>query len=439
MSGLSGIWDGAQLEVITTDSLWLGIPYPPGDRHALAVDSRSRKYVIFTGPEDSLYFTHRDPGQPWSRGIALPASPTFLPHAGVVVGGGSDLAQFLYLEGGYYRPSYLVHAIYDFNTSGWATDTIARTTRDYWPSWVRVDIAADTLGGFHVVWAEPAWNEELHAWVDRVMYAENTSGSWRTQVVAAVGVGPLIELDPWGRTLISYHVRRDGHEYTVFAANRWTGDTVWVADSIDTAPAGYGVSDMCFGADGTLHVLLSGQDCYYCEFIHRLFYTRRSPGTRVFEPWHQLFDHADPAAVLMIDCSGRAHAWYRWYDEEEIRSTMYYATNASGTWVTSTFSFGGIPDRQVDGPAMMLDRFDQARAVLTELVDYRKYRFLYYGAPTVYLDVIDVIRAIDHVYGGEALCDPYAYDADCSGAVDAADVIWIINYCFRNGPNGCRF
>jgi hypothetical protein len=118
---------------------------------------------------------------------------------------------------------------------------------------------------------------------------------------------------------------------------------------------------------------------------------------------------------------------------------MYYATNARGTWVTGTFSFGSVPNYQVFEPAMTLDRFDQARAVLSQWVSYQKYRLVYSGSPTVYLDVLDVIRAIDHVYGGDGLCDPYAYDGDCSRAVDAADVVWIINYCFRNGPNGCRF
>lgn len=439
MSGMSGMWDGAQLEVVTTDPQGVGVSYDPGPRHALVVDSKSRVYAVYyRAPSMILYFSFKNLGQPWSPEVALPASPTIEPRAGVVIGP-RDVPEFLYLEGGNYRPSYLVHTVFNFDTRQWAVDTIVHTTRGNWPGWLRVDIAADSLGGFHVVWDDPAWNEELHAVVDQVVYAENTSGNWRTHIVATVGAGPLIQVEPTGRAFISYGARLGGHVYDIFASNRSRGDTVWTADTVDTAPAYYGVADMRLGSDGTLHVLFAGVDCYGCMFIHRLFYTRRLPGSRMFEPWYQLYDHGG-FGRLFVDCAGCAHAWYTWYDEEEKRPDMYYATNASGAWITRPFHFGDMYDGATAGDAsFVLDRFDQGRVLLTQGMDDRSTRLLYYASPTVYFDVFDVVRVIDHVYGDGPVCDPDTYDEDCNGTVDAADVVWIINYCFSNGPNGCRF
>ena len=438
MSGMSGMWDGAQLEVITTDPTWVGPPVDPGERHGLAVDSKSRVYAVYDrSPSGLLFFRYKDLGGSWSSEIPLPASPTDFPRAGVLVCPG-DVPEFLYLEGGKYRTSYLVHALFDFNSSQWTLDTIVRSTQEEWPSWIRIDVGADTLGGFHVVWEEPAWNDELQAVSSRVMYAENTSGAWRTQVVAAIGGSPLLQVSSSGGTIISYHFRRDGHEYSVFATNRSRGDSVWTADSIDTAPAIFGVSDMSLERDGTLHVLFTGMYCSSCYFVHPLFYTHRPPGSKVFEPWYQLYDHAG-SSLLFVDCVGHAHAWYYWYDEEEIRRDMFYATNASGIWESQPFHFGEISDDSRGYFAQMLDRFDQGRAVVNQWMDDESMRLLYYAPPTVYFDVVDVVRVINHVYLGKSVCDPFTYDEDCSGSVDVADLHWLINYAFMNGPKGCRF
>lgn len=426
-----GIWDGAQIEVITTDSQWVALPYAPGETDGLALDSKSRAYVIYTrDPGGRLYFMYKDPGQPWSPEIRLPASPTIEPHAGVVVGP-DDRPEFLYLE----RGNYLVHATYDFGADQWSVDTITQSTTGPWPPWERVDIGVDSLGGFHVVWPDLVKNDHWDP-IFRVMYAENTSGVWHKQIVTEVGLAPLLLVEPSGRALISYYLRRD--EYPVFTANRSRGDTIWTADSIDTPPGVYGVADMRFGPDGSLHVLFIGEDCFGCMFIHRLFYTRRPPGSRVFDPWYQLFDHAG-VGRLMVDCAGHAHVWYKWGDEQDQAPWMYYASNSSGAWVSGPFHFGSVPDDRVWKAALVLDRFDQARTVLEEAMDDRSHRLLYYAASTVYFDVLDIVRVIDHVYGGGPVCDPDTYDEDCNDTVDAADVVWNINYCFRNGPDGCRF
>jgi hypothetical protein len=435
---MGGIWDGMKTEVIVTDPDWVGLANPPGKDKGLAVDTRSRAYAVYyRATDDSAYFRYKDPGREWSAGIALPVPPVLDPHVGVTVTPNDDVAHFVCVAAGPPGTSYLMNAIYDFASGAWTVDTACATTRTSWPSWERLCLESDALGGRHLAWAESAWNDELHAYVDRLVYADNTSGLWRKQVVSNIGTAPILRVDPAGRAYLSYLVRRDNHNFNVFLSNGFRGNTYWSGDSVDTAPANYVACDMRILGD-SLHVLFHGQDCYGCFFVHRLFYTRRGLEAAVWDPWIQLFDHAN-LGKLLLDCAGRAHVFFPWYDDENKAPWMYYSTNSSGSWVTRRFSFGDAPDNDVGSSALLLDRFDQAHAVFTQVMPDESYRLMYYGSQIVYLDVIDVVRVIDHVYGGEAVCDPYTYDEDCNGSVDAADVVWIINYCFRGGPNGCRF
>lgn len=441
MTGSNGIWIGAKLELITTDPKWVGVPYDPAPRHGIAVDSRSRVYIIYyRSPSLILYFRYKDVGQPWSMEVALPASPMLYPHAGIVINESSDTPEFFYLDGQPGWVGHLIHTQFDFPAQEWIMDTIAPTAMSYYTGWSSFDIGADLLGGLHVVWSEPLWNDSVGAILSRILYAENTSGAWRTHVVSGSGSATRLVLERSGRATIWYGSITGRHFYNIFATNRWRGDTTWTADTVDTAPTAYEVVDMRLGSDGTLHVLYGGNECLNCMFVHRLFYTRRASGARVFEPWHQLFDHAG-GSRLFVDCAGNAHVYFHWWDEETIRSDMYYATNFSGTWITRPFHLGDVYDGDMVGDiSLYMDRFDQGRALLNQwILPEMSTRLWYYASEFVYFDVFDVVRVIDHVYGSGAICDPYTYDEDCSGAVDAADVVWIINYAFRNGPSGCRF
>lgn len=436
-----GIWDGAQLELITTDPKGVFIPGQPGLDKGIALDTQGRVYVVYSRSRfpqwDSLFFAYKDPGQLWSPEVPLPVTMRFA-HAGVAVTPGDNVAQFVFLDGGYYEDTYIVHGVYDLALSSWTLDTVALTTRNLWDR-AGFSFDLDSLGGVHVAWYEPMWNAELGIIVDRQMYAENTTGIWRAQVVADIGYGGSVTAEPDGRVHITYSVRRDNHNLSVFAANRSRGDTAWVADSLDTAPATYSAYSLQLGQDGSSHVLFGGADCYSC-ISYRLFYTWRPPGEMAWAPWRQIFDTSG-GGLLRLDCTGRAHILHSWYHPEAWGATKFYATNESGTWINQRISFGGLSE--VKGiplmPSYVIDRYQRAHAVLVAGPGADDFELYYYAAPTVLFDVFDVVKVIDYVYLTEqGTCDPLIYDADCNEEVDVADLMALINYVFRGGPRGCR-
>jgi len=56
------------------------------------------------------------------------------------------------------------------------------------------------------------------------------------------------------------------------------------------------------------------------------------------------------------------------------------------------------------------------------------------------IDPADVVYLINYLFRNGTAPDPLATgDANCDGLVDPADVVFLINYLFRNGdPPGCE-
>jgi hypothetical protein len=410
------------------------------------LDSKGRVYLLYIRVvpyphPDSLFFRFKDPGQACSEEIRLPVASVLYPHAGMTVSPDDDVPHFFFLDGGWGGPSHIVHGTYDLVREAWSLDTVALSTEDYWNEAETFSFDADTLGGLHVAWSDPGWNEELQRSIDQIWYADNTSGTWRKQRITDLGAGGYVRVDPSGRAYIVYLVRRDNHNFSIVATNRFRGDTVWTADSTDTSPTTLTMTSFVPARDGTQQTLFYGRPCYGCYSNYLLFYTQRASGG---VPWEPLALIADTSAggYLRIDCRGNAHVLHgRDVGTTWGGSTAYYATNAAGLWESREMWYGPMPPFMVSGPDFQLDFYNRGHAVVTSdlNVDFAPDLY-YYGSPTVALDVFDVIDVIDVVYlGREGQCDPLRYDLDCDRHVDVADVWRVINYVFMNGPNGCRF
>ena len=438
-----GIWSGAQLELVTTDPYWVNQPDAPG--RAIAVDTRGRIYLLYrrvlsTRVKATLQFTYKVPGATWSAEIPLPVSPQRFVHAGVAVSPKDDVPHFFYLDGGYFEPSYIVHGAYDFVGQVWSVDTVALSTEEYWHEGQTFSFDVDSIGGLHVAWSDPGWNTELQRSIDQIWYANNTSGTWRKQRITDLGAGGYVRVDPSGRAYVNYLVRRDNHNFSIVASNRFRGDTVWTADSTDTSPTTYTMTGFITARDGTQHTLFYGRSCYYCSGDYRLFYTQRASGGVPWKPLEQIAD-SSYGGYLQVDCSGNAHVLHGRLLYGGPWITSNYATNAMGLWSSRELDFGPIPSWLTDSHDYMLDWYDRGHVIMTADTngDFEM-EFYHYAAPSVPLDVFDVIEVLHVVYlGREGKCDPLRYDLDCDQFVDVADVWRVINYVFNNGPRGCRF
>jgi hypothetical protein len=362
-------------------------------------------------------------------------------HAGIGVAPNGDGPHFFFLGGGYSQPSYIVHGTYDFAGSVWSLDTVALSTERYWHEGQTFSFDADTLGGLHVAWSDPGWNEELQRSIDQIWYADNTSGTWSKQRITDLGAGGYVRVDPSGRAYVVYLVRRDNHNFSIVASNRFRGDTVWTADSTDTSPTAIGIADFVVGRDGVQHALFYGRPCYAgCYSNNVLFYTQRESGVVPWRPFEYITD-TSAGGYLEIDCSGNAHVLVGRYAFDGMITRSYFATNTSGQWSCREMDFGPLSGWLAWWPDFTLDWYDRGHVAVSSDTNYDwVMEFYHYGAPYAPLDVFDVVEVIDAVYlGREGRCDPLRYDLDCDRYVDVADVWRVINYVFKNGPSGCRF
>jgi hypothetical protein len=443
LSVSSGTWDGAQMELITSDPIAVYIPHPPGHENAIALTASGQVYVVYrrlleSKQQSDVYFMYRSEGGSWSEEVRLPMQTCRIPHAGIVVTPNDDTPHFFFLEGDFLWSSYIVHGTYDTLAQHWQVDTVACTERRYWHTGATFAIDGDSLGGLHVVWDDLVWNEEYQQEVDRVTYAENTTGVWRTQVIADIGFTSRIQVEPNGRAHIKYGVRRDDHNFVIVAVNRFRGDDVWMADSTDLAPKRFSSKYFRRARDGTYHMSMAILGCPppWC-FTYAMYYTRRSPGETGWEEPVEVF-YPSASGLLRLDCRGQVHFIDFHADPENIGAYPHYFNNIWGVWAPRYMEFAEFGPLDAGIPPYFIDGSGRGHAVVWVYEFGGEDWLYYYSSPAVVFDVLDLCQVIDHVYLGASLCYPNAYDRNCDGPIDVADFQILVNYLFAGGPRGCE-
>ena len=231
-----------------------------------------------------------------SRAIAVDASGN--PH--IVYGGNS-----------------LFYAYY--SGSSWHFETVDKSSDE--TSYTSAAIALDSSGKVHIGYYDYS-NGNLK-------YATNASGEWITTTVDSSGnVGEYnsIALDSSGKTHISYYdVTNDAIKYATNASGTWVTTTV-ASEGNDGKPS------IAVDTSGKAHIS-------YYDYVNGDFkYATNASGAWVMTTVDSA-EYMEGYSSLALDSSSKAHISYIYIDctaYSTCSTELKYATNASGTWVTTT-------------------------------------------------------------------------------------------------------
>lgn len=145
-------------------------------------------------------------------------------------------------------------------------------------------------------------------------YASN----W-TRANVAVGSAHDFALAGSGARHASY--RRAGGLYYAYSSGG-----AWTEDLVDTGVGTFGRTSIALDATGVPHI------AYGNTSTGGLYYANKTGGTWAVEPVNAT---GGSVAALTLDGSGKAHVLY---SETSVGHSVWYATNASGTWVKTFLS-----------------------------------------------------------------------------------------------------
>lgn len=214
------------------------------------------------------------------------------------------------------------------SAGGWQRIRLTNNnTSEYAPT-----IAADQNGKVHVVWIG---KDALNNW--KIFYAENLTGSWRTQLLAGSelgdfgsGAAPFVGVTSAGIAHIFYR----GGDYPAYrihhASNAQPGDSIWMYETVVTPNGADYTSRVVIDDAGTIDLLATGNDGF--GFPPHAYYVVKPAGGQWSAPELANPGGAGSGGSLVIDQYGRAHITWDEVSGNIITGNLYYATNRSGNW-----------------------------------------------------------------------------------------------------------
>jgi hypothetical protein len=222
------------------------------------------------------------------------------------------------------HPVYDGNLKYATNTSGsWVTSTI-----DNWGDvGYNSSIAIDSNNKVHISYGDDtSYNGNLR-------YATNAPGSWDISTIDSsgdVGYNSSIAIDSNNKVHISYQDRASGD---LKYARNTSGS--WVTSTIDSsADSSADASSIAIGSNNKVHII-------YHDYLNgNLKYATNTSGSLVIQTVDSPGDVGRYSTSIAIDSNNKVHISYHYW-EGATNKGLRYATNASGSWVTSTIDSSG--------------------------------------------------------------------------------------------------
>jgi hypothetical protein len=161
-------------------------------------------------------------------------------------------------------------------------------------------------------------------------YANNVSGSWIIEIIdneERLGFGPMV-LDSQDKMHISYGVYRYDNTNFMYASN---ASGSWVTEIVDSQIAGK-YSSIALDSNDKVHISYQEESSYLGPNKENIDASTLKYATNASGSWvTETVDSEDPVGFntsLTLDSQGRVHISYFEY------GYLKYATNASGPWIT---------------------------------------------------------------------------------------------------------
>lgn len=314
-------------EVVDT---WTSVSWSTSSR-MIAIDAYGHPHIVYG--YGRLSYAYND-GKRWYYEIVDSSSSRAGQSSSIAVDSAGKVHICYYYDSYPDTNPYIEGIKYATNASGyWKIETIDSGTVDSGQNiGLYTSIAVDADDKVHISY------QGIDA---TIKYATNASGSWETETVSNSGYGQFtsIALDSSGKAHISYY---DGTNYDLnYATNisgSWVITTVGTVESLDWYNSH---NSIAVDKADNVHISYYGGgyagDLKYATNVSGSWETETvdSPGTvGVYE-----YNSVGLYNSIAVDTSGKVHISYN-YVESYASEALKYATNTSGSWVTTTVKSG---------------------------------------------------------------------------------------------------
>lgn len=214
-------------------------------------------------------------------------------------------------------------------------------------------IALDGSGNVHIAWIG---QDSLGNW--KIFYGTNRNGSWQTQMLTSSDLGPFgsgaapfIAVTSEGIAHIFYRGGDFGTYAIHHAQNTIAGGNFWTYEILSTSNANDFTAAASITSDGTIHLLVSGNDGF--GFPPVVYYMKKTGST-----WTSP-ERANPlvngwGGSLVVDRFGAAHSTFDETSGNFYTGNLHYSTNKNGTWssaalLANNLTFSGTLVLDTDG------------------------------------------------------------------------------------------